>query len=209
MNRRLLILGAGGHGKVVADAARASGRYSQIAFADDRFDSPGRWMDLEVVGPIDKVVAGGNFDGLIVAIGSNMTRLALQRRLEGEGATFDVVIHPRAVPAASAAIGPGTVVMANSVVNADARLGRAVIANTGCIVEHDCTIGDGTHLSPGSLLAGGCNVGECCWVGMGACLLQGTAVGVESIIGAGAVVRGEVGTREMWAGVPARRIRAL
>ncbi len=209
MSRRLLVLGAGGHGKVVADAAVASGRYRRVAFADDRLPDGGTWMGLEVLGAIAETVASGDFDALIVGIGDNATRLALQDRFEDAGAFFDTVVHPRAVVASSATVGAGSVLMAHAVVNAEARLGRAVIANTGCVVEHDCVIADAVHLSPGALLAGECTVGARSWLGIGCCLVQARKVGAASIIGAGAVVLTDVESHEVWAGVPARRVRSL
>lgn len=207
MTRRLLVLGAGGHGKVVADAALASGRYGSVAFADDRPGARDRLMGLEIMGAIDDAVATGAFDALIVGIGHNATRLAIQDRFEALGAPFDAVVHPRAVVAPSASIGPGSVLMAGAVVNAEARIERAVIANTTCVVEHDCVVADGAHLSPGALLGGECSIGVCGWIGIGACLIQGRKIGAASIIGAGAVLLSHVGVREVWAGVPARRIR--
>lgn len=207
MTRRLLVLGAGGHGKVVADAALASGRYGSVAFADDRASARHRPIGRDVVGAIDDAVATGAFDALVVGIGNNAARLAMQQRLEALGAPFDAVVHPRAVVAPSATIGPGSVLMAGVVVNAQARIERAVIANTACVVEHDCVVADGAHLSPGALLAGECSVGACSWIGIGACVIQGRRIGAASIIGAGAVVLSHVGSHETWAGVPARRIR--
>ncbi len=204
--KRLLVLGAGGHAKVVAEAAIACG-FARVAFAsDDPLAHGRRVLGHPIVGAIADSVARGEFDAVVVAIGENATRLRLQDRFEAEGAPFARIVHPRAVVSPSASIGSGTVVFANVVVNAEARIGRACILNTACVIEHDCVLGDGVHISPGAALAGAAGAGQRAWVGLGACVRQGVRVGAGSIIGAGAVLLADSGDGETWAGVPARRL---
>ncbi|MWL88200.1 MULTISPECIES: acetyltransferase [unclassified Cupriavidus] len=186
--KSLALLGASGHGKVVADAALAAG-WQEVFFFDDAWPSRtsnGRWP---VVGDSAALLARlDEFDGVIVAVGNCEARWKLQGLLENAGARLATVVHPRAYVSPFASLGCGTVVMANAVVNADAVIGPAGIVNTGATVDHDCTLGHGVHISPGAHLSGNVTVGDCSWVGVGAAVRQGIQIGDNVMVGAGAVV---------------------
>jgi sugar O-acyltransferase (sialic acid O-acetyltransferase NeuD family) len=209
--RSLLIVGAGGHGKVIADVARAAG-FTVVGFVD----ADPRKLDAVVGASGDRVLAEqaallraltqqqplpGGADGLALGIGDNSDRLWVARQAGPD--RFAVILHPAAVVSSSAQIGTGTVVLPAAVINADAVIGSAVIVNTAAVVEHDCIIGDGAHISPGAVLGGGVAVGAGSWIGAGAVVIEGVAVGENVIVGAGAVVLRNVPDGLKVVGVPA------
>lgn len=205
---RLVILGAGGHGRVVADAAQAAGTWTDIVFADDRWpevQSSGSWKVCTTVkGYVDGPHNGD--DAAIVAIGNNALRLAILDRLIKQGCRVATVLHPRAIISPSARVADGTVVCAGAILNPDCNIGRAVIVNTGAIVEHDCSLGDAVHAAPGVKMAGGVQVGDRTWLGIGCTIVENTRIGVDTIVGAGAVVVRDVASRVTVVGVPARNL---
>lgn len=187
--KRLAILGAGGHGRVVADAAEASGEWQQIVFFDDA------WPDRKSSGPWpifgNQTALLGQceeFDGVVVGIGSNRIRLASSQALFEAGACLATIIHPNATISRHASVEAGTVIFAGSVVNIGAHVGRACIVNTAATVDHDCQLADGVHLSPGANLAGGVTVGICSWIGANAGVRQQLSIGAHVVVGVGAVV---------------------
>lgn len=212
---RLLIWGGGGHGAVVADAARCAG-HAVVGFVDadpgklGRVAEPGGARVVCSEDELLQAIAGGGplpqgCTAVALGIGDNRRREQAAVRLGARLAP--PVVHPAAVVSPSASIGAGTVVFARAVLNPAASLGRAVIVNTGAIVEHDCVVADGAHLSPGAVLAGGVRVGTRSWVGAGATVIQGIRIGAGSIVGAGAVVIRDVEDGVTVVGVPARVIR--
>lgn len=202
--KRLAILGASGHGKVVADTAELSG-WQSVEFFDDA------WPQLRTNGcwavsghSITLVSRLAEFDGVLVAIGNNRIRYAKLRELESAGAVVVSVIHPAAIVSRYASIAAGSVVFANVVVNADARVGLGAILNTGCSVDHDCVLGHSVHVSPGARLAGGVQVGDSSWIGIGASVRQLVRIGGNVTVGAGAVVVADVADGLTVVGVPAK-----
>ena len=200
----LVILGAGGHAKVVADAARLSG-WTIAGFIDElRPERTGeRFAGSEV---LDRTVLDRPEPdlGLAFGIGECATRLAAARRMTVLGYPLPVIVHPRSIVASSAEIGPGTQLLAGAIVNPDARLGLAVIVNTGASVDHDCNVGDGVHLAPGVHLAGNVTVGEGTLVGIGTVVKPGVRIGRNCVIGAGSVVLRDVADGAVVYGVPAQ-----
>lgn len=205
--RRLALLGAGGHGKVVADAAQCAG-WAQVSFFDDAWPRLGHNGPWEVIGTTDDLVRQlSRFDGVIVSIGACATRMERQRRLAGAGATLATVVHPRATVSRHASLGPGSVVMAGAVIQPGARLGGACIVNTGATVDHDCVLGESVHVGPGAHLAGNVHVGDASWIGIGAVVREGSAIGRDALVGAGAVVVAAVPDGARVVGNPARPMR--
>lgn len=186
--KRLALLGASGHGRVVADAALLSG-WGTVDFYDDawpRLQATSRW---KVLGSTDCLISRLNdYQGVVVSIGDCLVRFKKSEVLLKAGATMPVVVHPSAVIGAFTEIGAGTVILAGAVLNADAKVGPSCILNTGSIVDHDCQLSTAVHVCPGAVLSGGVAVGDCSWIGAGATVKQGVRIGAKTIIGAGAVV---------------------
>lgn len=202
--KRLAILGASGHGKVVADAAELSG-WNEIVFFDDA------WPDVKSnsVWPVlgntaDLLASVGEFSGVAVAIGNNAIRLEKLNLLRNQGVVLPAIIHPNSVVSRYAKIGDGSVVCAGVIVNADAQVGVGAILNTGCSIDHDCVLAEAVHISPGARLAGGTKVDACAWVGIGAVVRQLITIGADSVVGAGAAVVKDVPEGATVVGVPAQ-----
>jgi len=207
MSKWLIIFGAGGHGRVVAEAAQLSG-FDILAFVDQSLDLGGdRVLGIPVVNDENELESFDEDCAAIVAVGDNAQRQAIVTRLLEQGVQFARIIHPSAVISPSATLGEGTVVLAGSVVNSMAVLGKHCIVNTMASIDHDCLIDDFAHLSPGVHLAGGCRVGRSAHVGIGASVVPSCSIGARSIIGAGAVVVSDIPSDVVAAGVPARILK--
>ena len=205
--KRLFIIGAGGHGAVVAEAAAAMERWEEILFLDDNKPADSV-VGYPVIGEIESLFTLANNDmEVIVAIGDNRRRLSFCDELFGKDIQLATVIHPTACISPSAVISSGTVLFAGTIVNARANLGRACILNTGATVDHDCVIKNGAHISPGANLAGEVTIGECAWIGIGSAIKEGVNVGRDVIVGAGSAVVSDVADGETIGGVPARRLK--
>lgn len=201
---RLAILGASGHGKVVADAAELSG-WDEVVFFDDAWpglSQNGPWAVLGDTAALLRDVGG--FDGVVVAIGNNSLRQIKQHELVASGAVLTSVIHPAASVSAHAQVGIGSVIFANAVVNASAKVDEGCIVNTGAVVEHDCVLRRFSHISPNAVLAGGVEVGELVWVGACSSIRQLITVGSGAVVGMGAVVTKDVPPGVTVVGNPAR-----
>jgi sugar O-acyltransferase (sialic acid O-acetyltransferase NeuD family) len=209
---KAVLVGAGGHARVVLDAARAGG-IDVIAVVDARADLKGTTFEgLEVMGDESAIAAlrKRGADTVLLGVGSvdvGDTRRALYARIAALGLALPIVRHPSAVVSPTATLGPACVVFANATINPGARIGANVIVNTAAIVDHDVAIGDHAHVSPGAHLAGGVTIGAGSHVGIGATVLQGVQIGSGVVVGAGAVVLNDVPDGDRVAGVPARSIR--
>ena len=208
--RGLLIYGAGGHGRVVVDAALSCGFEVRGVVDDDR----ARWgtsiHDVPVIGGRE-VLGDYAVDEYVVvlAVGDGDARSRLSDVLEGTGRRFATVVHPSAVLGRGSSLGEGTVILPAAVVHTDAKVGRHVIINTAATVDHDCLVGDFAHISPGAHLAGGVQIRRGAHIGVGASVAPGVVVGRDAIVGAGAVVINDVPAGTIVAGVPARLIEEV
>jgi sugar O-acyltransferase (sialic acid O-acetyltransferase NeuD family) len=212
MTRRLLIVGAGGHGAVVAEAALAAG-WTEIAFFDDRWPGLADTRGLPVIGTVavlQQQLGGPNQQpcDVVVAVGDNTCRLELALALAAAGATLATVVHPFSSVSPTAHLGAGSVVLAGAVLNAGTRLGLAGIVNTRASIDHDCHIGDGVHVCPGVTLAGHVTVHDLAWLGVGSCAIQGVTVGRAALVAAGAVVVRDVPAAARVAGCPAKEMKS-
>ena len=204
-DRELIVFGAGGHGKVVADVAFQCG-WRCAGFVDDRTVSvSGVGLPLRILG--DRTwLCNQPRDARLVAlgIGDNYARKAVANFLNSEGIEVATLISPSSVVSPSAQIGSGTVIMPSAVVNAMAIVGEGVIINSGSVVEHDARVGNYVHLSPNSTLGGGVEIGEFSHLGLGASVLPLIRIGCRSILGAGSVVTHAIPDDVTAFGVPAR-----
>lgn len=204
MTDSLLIIGAGGHGKVVADAALQQGRWKNIAFLDNAYPVLGQAVDLAVLGHTNMAKRLlSDYTDAVVAIGNSSVRLDWLERLSQLGFQLPVVQHPRATVSPHARVQAGSVIFAQAVINPDAELGRGCIVNTAATVDHDCILGNGVHIAPGAHLAGGVQVGPESWIGVGACVREYIVIGRQVTVAAGAAVIDDVPDRQTVAGVPA------
>ena len=203
----LAILGASGHGKVIADSAEASG-FRDIVFFDDAW--PGIAMNgpWEVVGTTQDLLLNlASYASVVVAIGNNAIRHTKLKALLSADAPVVSIVHPSAIVSPHSSLGVGSVVFAGAVVNAGADIGAGAIINTNAVIEHDCVLGISCHISPGGVLAGGVRLGERVWVGANASVRQLVSVGDNSVVGMGAVVTRDVAANITVVGNPARPIK--
>jgi len=192
----VVVIGAGGHAKVLISALIASGR-SVAAVVDDDDTKWGTDAQGIRVGRVERALGGHG----IVGIGDNVRRREKARSLSFE---WQTVVHPSAHVDPSAKLGRGTVVFAGAVVQPDAVIGDHVIVNTGATVDHDCVVGDYAHLAPGVHLAGSVRVGEGAFLGIGSVVSPGVRIGRWTTLGAGAVAIRDLADGAVAVGVPAR-----
>lgn len=210
---RTLILGAGGHGRVVLDILYQAQTVEPVAFLDNNPAIHNRRVDgLPVLGAIDELPAhahAANANAIIIAIGDNGVRRGLARWVQRLGLNLISAIHPSATIAHSAQLGRNTVVAAGAVVCANCQIGDSVILNTGCIVDYQTMVGEGSHLCPGVRVAGRVKIEPGVFVGIGATIIPQITLGYEATIGAGAVVIDDVPALATVVGVPARAVKQL
>lgn len=194
MVKRLVIIGASGHGKVIADIAVRNG-YEEIVFLDDN-ESIKECAGFKVVGKTSdaSTISGDK----IIAIGDAKIREKLMHIVK----TISL-IHPNAVISRRVEIGEGTVVMAGAVINSDVHIGKGCIINTGASIDHDCSLDDYVHISVGAHVAGTCSIGKSTWIGAGAIVSNNVNVCAKCMIGAGAVVVKNINNAGTYIGVPA------
>jgi sugar O-acyltransferase (sialic acid O-acetyltransferase NeuD family) len=201
---RLLILGAGGHGRAVADLAQACG-FTVLGFTD----RAGKARGAAVLGgdeELEALVRSERADGVVVGVGATaLTRRAeLFQRLRSLSVGAPTLVHPRATASPSCRIGEGTVVFAGCVLGASVEIGDNAVLYSGVLAEHECRIGEHAYLSPGVILSGAVEVEAGALLGAGAVVLPGRRIGKDAVVGAGAVVTRDVPAGQTVVGSPAR-----
>jgi sugar O-acyltransferase (sialic acid O-acetyltransferase NeuD family) len=210
---RIAIVGAGGHGEVVADIIRMRAKVTAeslevVAFLDDNPARHGRCVaGTMVLGGLESA-STVSADAFVVAIGTNDARARTFIQLCAAGHALLSVVHPDASVGGNVEIDSGTMISAGAIVVTGSRIGRGVILNTGCSVDHHARIGDFVHIAPGARLGGEVSVGERAMVGMGAVVLPRVRLGAGCTVGAGAVVIRDVAEGTTVVGVPARQMDA-
>ncbi len=208
-----VILGCGGHGRVVLDILRGAAIYEAVGFVDSNPEMIGRRIDgIEVLGTPNDLPALRDRLGVghaIVAIGDNGVRRALSDEIESIGFELINAIHPSANVARNVTLGRNIVISAGALVCAHCQIGDSVILNTGCIVDHETLVGTATHICPGSRLAGRVAVESGAFIGIGATIIQSLRIGYEAVVGAGAVVIDDVAPMSTVVGVPAREVKSI
>lgn len=204
MNEQVIVIGASGHGKVVADIVRRSGD-TLLGFLDDNETLPPEIAGIPMLGKVADYIKYPDVS-FVIGIGNSAIREKIVRQLDS--ARWYTAIHPSAVISAlDMQIGAGSVVMANAVINPSAHIGAHCIINTSAVVEHDNRIGDFTHISVGAKLGGTVSIGAHTWVGIGVTVSNNVSICDHCMIGAGAVVIRDIKESGTYVGVPARKIK--
>ncbi|MCM2678915.1 acetyltransferase [Echinimonas agarilytica] len=204
---RLVILGAGGHGKVVLDVAQQIGRYSEYIFLDDFHPVGSLVANTEVVGTLDSFKQFESNSEFFIAMGRCQSREIWYQKLDVAGLPLATLVHPSAVISPSVTLERGVLVCAGVVVNPHAQIGLCTILNTACSVDHDCVIGDFSIICPGVSLAGAVSIGPRCWIGIGSTIIQQVNVASDCVLGAGAVLLHSTESHQTLVGVPAKAIQ--
>lgn len=207
--KTLVIIGAGGHGRVVADCAKILNCYNKIVFLDDSFKDYKQSGEWQIVGSVKDYTQHIRTSDIFVAIGNNHQRGKILEQLESADANIISLIHPSAVISPHTVIGSGVVVCANAVINIGTQIANGCIINTGATVDHDCKLHSYVHISPGANIAGGVSVAKFSWIGIGSTIIECLNLAENTQIGAGAVVVQSTQENSLYLGVPAKRIRAL
>ncbi|UOK56381.1 acetyltransferase [Bacillus sp. OVS6] len=208
---KIVIIGQGGHSKVIRDIISSTVEHKIVGYLDDKFNEFAI-TDNEFNGPISSAKIILEYDlhiKFIIAIGENKTREIIFKKLHLSNDYYVTLIHQSAVISPSAKIGSGTVIMANTIINADANIGHHTIINSGSIIEHDNKIGHFVHVSPSSTLTGAVKVEDGVHIGAGATIIPNINIGKWSIIGAGASVINDIPANSTAVGVPAKLIKML
>lgn len=203
MDKKLVVIGASGHGKVIADIAKKLG-YREISFLDDD-TTVAECNGYSVVGTTKDLENYKSCD-FIVAIGNAEIRKKIQNRLESENFNIATLIHPNAIIGENVSLGKGTVVMAGAVINPCTKIGDGCIVNTCASIDHDCVVSDFVHVSVGAHVAGTVTIGENTWIGAGATVSNNVKIIDNCMIGAGAVVVKTIEKQGTYVGVPVKKV---
>lgn len=187
MNSKLIIIGAGGHGKVVADIAIKMDEWRNISFLDDD-ESIQKTLGLDVIGKTDIAFTFREDADFFVAIGNNYVREEMLEKLLYSNLNVVTLIHPNAVIGTDVKIGIGTVIMAGVVINSSTSVGKGCIINTNSSIDHDNTLGNFIHVSPRVSTGGNVRIENNTWIGIGSVISNNVNICSECIIGAGSVV---------------------
>ena len=209
----IVIWGASGHARVIADMVRLAGNFNIIGFLDD-IDQNRKGTEFcgaTILGGREQLehLRNNEIKYMVLGFGDCQARLALSSAVKQFGFELATVVHPSAVVASDAIIGPGTVIMAGVVINPGSAIQENVIINTSSSVDHDCIIESGAHIGPGAHIGGGTTIDQGTWIGIGAVIKDKIKIGKNTIIGAGAVVLNDIPDEVIAFGVPAKIIRRV
>ena len=207
---KILLIGAGGHCKVIIDLIESLKKYEIFGVTDKK--KKGTILNYKIVGDDSKLTSiyksGVHYAFVCVgAISNQLIRNKIYSKLKNIGFDIPILIHKNAIVSSYAEVGKGTCVMAGSIINAGSCIGKNCIINTGSVIEHDCTIGDNTHISPNVSLGGGTQIGDNTHIGIGSSIIQGVNIGNNVTVGAGAVVIDDIPYNCTAVGVPAKIIK--
>lgn len=201
--KEIILIGNGGHSKVIKDIIVAQNEYKLVGYLDNKFNgyTEEKGLFYDIIDNFEQYIHKYYF---CIAIGNNAVREKIAKQFDLNDSSYPSLIHPSAILGTGVRIGCGTVVMPNATINADSEVGKHGIINTGAIVEHDNRISDFVHISPNAVLAGGVSVGKSTHIAIGAVVLPSINVGSKSIVGAGATVVKDVENEVIVIGTPAK-----
>ena len=195
---KIVIYGASGHGKVVADIARSIG-YNEIFFIDDGINDYDSFESF--LSKSDKSIM------YTLGIGDNKTREKIFEKIKQKGCKITSLVHKSAIISPSAKIGQGSVIMPGAIINFNAKIGEGTIVNSASVIEHECVIEDFVHISPNAALGGNVKIGKYTHIGIGSAIIQNISIGSNVIVGGGSVVIRDVKANQIVAGNPIKKIR--
>lgn len=207
MSKILSIVGAGGHGSVVAEIAIAQ-NYDEVLFFDDKWPKEKKFRDYRVTGNIDSLISNKyrNCD-IAIAIGDNKTRSKYHKILKERGCNLPVLKHPSAYISATANIDEGSIIFPHAIISANAHIAKGTIVNNGASVDHDCFVNNFVHISPKVAIGGSVNIGGFSWIGIGSSVKNNITIGKNVIVGAGSSVTKDIQDNLVVGGVPSKTIR--
>jgi sugar O-acyltransferase (sialic acid O-acetyltransferase NeuD family) len=205
---QLILLGAGGHARVLIEALRQSGS-AVSGFVTDEIETPsGNMAGMPRLGSDAELMTRPRDDVLLIngvgTVGDPRRRRIVFEKFHAAGFAFATVLHPSAVLAADAALGEGAQIMAGALVQPGASIGANAIINTGAVIDHDTIVGNHVHVAPGACLSGNVVVGASTHIGAGATVIQGIRIGLDALVAAGSVVVEDIAAGAVVMGVPAR-----
>lgn len=206
MNDQLIIIGAGGHGKVVADIADQMNVWEKISFLDEKIDLE-NINKFDVLGKTADILNYKDTADVFIAIGDNLTREKISKKLIKDNFSLATLIHPKAIVDRNTKIGLGSVIMAGVVINSSTKIGKGCIINTSSSLDHDNLIEDYVHISPGAHLAGSVHIGQRSWLGISSAVINNIQITKDCVIAAGSVVIKNIKVSGTYVGVPAKKIK--
>ena len=213
MKNKLLILGSGGHGRVVADVAEKTNFFQEISFLDNTFSNSNFSKSVnskKVIGEISKTNIekySSDFSHAFVGIGDNKIRNNWLKIVGTLNFEIPTIIDPSAKISKYALLEKGCFINTNVVIQCNARIKFGSILNTSCTIDHDSIIGEGTHISPGVHIAGNVNIGKFCWVGIGSQIIQNVQIGDNVTVGGGSLVLKDIPKNSKVFGSPVKVIK--
>lgn len=201
MNKKLVILGAGGHAKVCYEIAQLMSKWNQIIVLDDNSEN----VFFTIEGRLDDIDNYPLAD-FFVAIGSNEFRKKIIEKLHKKKYSIATLVHPSAIISPTVQIEEGTVIMPGVVINSTSKIGRGCILNTGCTIDHDNELGNFVHISPGTHLAGNIKIGSLSWLGTNSTVINNKNIASRTIIGAGGVVVQDIKEPGTYIGIPVKQV---
>lgn len=207
MSKILSIIGAGGHGSVVAEIAIAQ-NYDEVHFFDDKWPKEKKFGDYRIIDNIDSLISNKykNCD-IAIAIGDNKTRSKYHKILKERGCNLPVLKHPSAYISATANIDEGSIIFPHAIISANAHIAKGTIVNNGASVDHDCFVNNFVHISPRVAIGGSVNIGDFSWIGIGSSIKNNITIGKNVIVGAGSSVITNIKDNLVVGGVPSKIIR--
>lgn len=207
--QKVIILGGGGHGKVLIDLIKTSGEFEIIGILDSQLKARSTLDRITVLGGDDLLheLNKKGIENACIGVGSirdNSKRKMLYEKVKHTGFSVPYLIHPQSLVSVNVQISEGVQIMAGVIIQTGCMIGENTIINTGAIVEHDCIIGNHVHVCPGVVISGECIINDRAFIGAGATLIHGIKVGRNSLVAAGAVVINDVRDNEKVMGVPAK-----